>query len=186
MFTPDDHRLNGALRRIRARARFAGSIRAGSIGAAAPGLRCPAVTITVETTVEVTEELVEAFERLTPQLSSSSPPPGAEELAEIVRAPATDLLVARDGDGRIVGSLTLVVFRIPTGLRAWIEDVVVDVAARGQGVGEALNRYAIDVAAERGARSVDLTSRPSREAANRLYQRLGFQPRETNVYRHGG
>jgi ribosomal protein S18 acetylase RimI-like enzyme len=144
------------------------------------------VAITVEITDEVTEELVEAFERLTPQLSSSSPAPGAEELAEIVGADATELLVARDAEGRIVGSLTLVVFRIPTGLRAWIEDVVVDVAARGQGVGEALNRYAIDVAAERGARSVDLTSRPSREAANRLYRRLGFEPRDTNVYRHGG
>ena len=107
-------------------------------------------------------------------------------LQEIVDSDATFLLVARDLDGRIVGSLTLVLFRIPTGLRAWIEDVVVDDAAKGQGVGEALNRYAIDVAAERGARSVDLTSRPSREAANRLYRRLGFEPRETNVYRYQG
>jgi ribosomal protein S18 acetylase RimI-like enzyme len=94
--------------------------------------------------------------------------------------------VARDDADRIVGSLTLVLFRIPTGMRAWIEDVVVDGEARGQGVGEALNRYAIDVAAEHGARSVDLTSRPSREAANRLYQRLGFVARETNVYRYQG
>ncbi len=78
------------------------------------------------------------------------------------------------------------VFRIPTGLRAWIEDVVVDGAARGQGVGEELNRFAVDLAAERGARTVDLTSRPSREAANRLYRRLGFEPRDTNVYRYQG
>lgn len=144
------------------------------------------MTVTVEVADEVTDELVEAWVRLTPQLSSSSPPPDREQLAEIVASPATFLLVARGDDASIVGSLTLVLFRIPTGLRAWIEDVVVDGDARGQGVGEALNRYAIDVAAERGARSVDLTSRPSREAANRLYQRLGFVPRDTNVYRYQG
>lgn len=142
--------------------------------------------VQVEIATEVTDELVEAFARLTPQLSRSSPAPDATVLGEIVTAEATTLLVARTDDGQIVGSLTLVLFRIPTGLRAWIEDVVVDDAARGQGVGEALNRYAIDVAAERDARSVDLTSRPSREAANRLYQRLGFEPRETNVYRYQG
>jgi ribosomal protein S18 acetylase RimI-like enzyme len=142
------------------------------------------VSVTIET--DVSPDLVAAFERLIPQLSRSSPPPGAEVLQEIIESDATSLLVARDIDGRIVGSLTLVLFRIPTGLRAWIEDVVVDDAARGQGVGEALNRFAIDVAAERGARSVDLTSRPSREAANRLYRRLGFEPRETNVYRYQG
>lgn len=142
--------------------------------------------VTVEIADEVTDELVDAFVRLTPQLSSSSPPPSREQLAEIVGSAATKLLIARGDDGTILGSLTLVLFRIPTGLRAWIEDVVVDGDARGQGVGEALNRYAIDVAAERGARSVDLTSRPSREAANRLYRRLGFEPRETNVYRYQG
>jgi ribosomal protein S18 acetylase RimI-like enzyme len=133
-----------------------------------------------------TDDLVEAFARLTPQLSSSAPPPGPAELADIIASPATHLLVAKDDHGTIVGSLTLVLFRIPTGMRAWIEDVVVDGEARGQGVGEALNRFAIDVAAEHGARSVDLTSRPSREAANRLYQRLGFHARETNVYRYQG
>lgn len=144
------------------------------------------MTVTVETATEVTDELVDAFARLIPQLSRSSPAPDAAVLAEIIGSPATHLLVARGDDGAVLGSLTLVLFRIPTGLRAWIEDVVVDDAARGQGVGEALNRYAIDVAAERGARSVDLTSRPSREAANRLYRRLGFEPRETNVYRYQG
>jgi ribosomal protein S18 acetylase RimI-like enzyme len=94
--------------------------------------------------------------------------------------------VARDPDrgGQIVGSLTLVVFRIPTGVRAWIEDVVVDAAARGRGVGQALNQAALDRARAAGATTVDLTSRPSREAANRLYRRLGFAERTTNVYRY--
>jgi ribosomal protein S18 acetylase RimI-like enzyme len=142
--------------------------------------------VTVAIADEVTDELIEAWVRLTPQLSSSSPPPSREQLDEIVSSPATEMLIARGDDGAIMGSLTLVLFRIPTGLRAWIEDVVVDADARGQGVGAALNRYAIDVAAERGARTVDLTSRPSREAANRLYQRLGFEKRESNVYRYSG
>ena len=91
--------------------------------------------------------------------------------------------MAVDDDGTLLGSLTLALFRIPTGLRAWIEDVVVDDAARGRGVGEELNRVALRRAAEAGATTVDLTSRPSREAANRLYQRLGFERRDTNVYR---
>jgi ribosomal protein S18 acetylase RimI-like enzyme len=147
--------------------------------------------IWVEECESVTDELVEAMAALIPQLSSSSPAPGPDELAEIVGSDATHLLVARDGDGpglggAIVGSMTLAVFRIPTGVRAWIEDVVVDAGARGQGVGETLNRAALEVAASRGARTVDLTSRPSREAANRLYQRIGFVQRETNVYRFSG
>jgi ribosomal protein S18 acetylase RimI-like enzyme len=129
--------------------------------------------------------LVEGMRRLLPQLSRSAPPPSAEQLGEIVASPCTQLLVARDA-GQIVGSLTLAVFRIPTGVRAWIEDVVVDTGARGKGVGEALSREALRLAAERGARTVELTSRASREAANRLYQRIGFEPRETNVYRYSG
>jgi ribosomal protein S18 acetylase RimI-like enzyme len=141
------------------------------------------VEIRVEAATEVTAELVEAIAGLVPQLSSSSPPPSPAELAEIVESPATTLLVARLPEGEIVGSLTLVVFRIPTGVRAWIEDVVVDDGARGRGVGEALNEEAVRRAVAAGARSVDLTSRPSREAANRLYRRLGFEVRDTNVYR---
>ena len=134
--------------------------------------------------IEVDDELVAAFDRLTPQLSSSSPAPGADELAAIVASPATVLFVARDIDtGEIVGTLTLAMFRIPTGFRAWIEDVVVDEAARGKGVGAALNQAAINRAEQDGAKTVDLTSRPSREAANRLYKRLGFVQRTTNVYR---
>jgi len=131
----------------------------------------------------VTDELVDAFARLVPQLSKSSPPPTAAELQEMVDAPGTFVLVASE-DGTVLGSLTLVLFRIPTGMRAWIEDVVVDGTARGKGVGEALNRHALDVARAHGCKTVDLTSRPSREAANRLYRRLGFEARETNVYRY--
>ena len=100
----------------------------------------------------------------------------------MIESPTTEVLVATDGD-RILGALTLVVFRIPTGIKAWIEDVVVDDDARGRGVGDALNRYAIELARQKGARKVDLTSRPHRESANRLYKRLGFVERTTNVYR---
>ena len=95
----------------------------------------------------------------------------------------TVLFVARV-DGVILGSLTLAFYRIPTGTKAWIEDVVVDTDARGHGVGELLSRAALDEARARGAKDVSLTSRPSREAANRLYQRIGFEPRDTNVYRY--
>jgi len=133
----------------------------------------------------VDDELLSAWAALVSQLSSSAPPPTREELAEVVSSPATTLFVARI-DGAIVGSLTLVVFRIPTGMRAIIEDVVTDGEARGRGVGTALTQAALRRAEELGCRSVDLTSRPSREAANRLYQSLGFVRRETNVYRYGG
>ena len=141
------------------------------------------VPIAVRIADAITPEIVAAFERLIPQLSSSNPPPTEAELRQIVDSDSTLLLLAED-EGVIVGSLTLALFRIPTGLRAWIEDVVVDSAARGKGVGEMLNRFALDEAQRRGATTVDLTSRPTREAANRLYQRLGFVKRDTNVYRY--
>ena len=143
------------------------------------------MTVSVSEATVVDDELIEAFERLIPQLSRSSPPPSRAELEEMVAAPGTFVLLGRDDEdgGRILGSLTLVVFRIPTGVRAWIEDVVVDEAARGKGAGEAINRHALEVARQHGAKTVDLTSRPSREAANRLYQRIGFEQRDTNVYR---
>lgn len=145
----------------------------------------PTVTVReLSSASDITPDVVDAFARLIPQLSSSSPAPTTEQLVEMAEAGADHLLVALDADGTILGSMTLVVFRIPTGVRAWIEDVVVDEAARGRGVGEALNRTALDLAYSLGSKTVDLTSRPSREAANRLYQKLGFELRSTNVYRH--
>ena len=147
------------------------------------------VSISVKAATEVGDGLVEAFSRLIPQLSSSSPPPTAAELLSIIDNPNSVLFIAEldgDDDARsVVGSLTLAFYRIPTGLKAWIEDVVVDESARGLGVGEALNVAAIDESRQRGAKNVSLTSRSSREAANRLYQRLGFEPYETNLYRFG-
>ena len=139
--------------------------------------------IHVEEVREATDELVAALGRLVPQLSPSRDAPTFEQAAEIVTTPGTTLFVARDAAGTIVGALTIVVFRIPTGLRARIEDVVVDGAARGKGAGEALTREAIERARRAGADFVELSSHPSREAANRLYPRLGFELRETNVYR---
>ena len=128
-------------------------------------------------------DVLAACHRLIPQLSSSSAPISAQELEEIIQSDTTVLFAARSGQ-EIVGLLTLAIFQIPTGVRAWIEDVVVDNQARGKGVGDALNRAALAEAERRGAKTVDLTSRPSREAANRLYQRLGFKQRDTNVYRY--
>ncbi|MGH9093521.1 MAG: GNAT family N-acetyltransferase [Acidimicrobiales bacterium] len=142
------------------------------------------VTVTVAPATVVDAGLVEAMGRLVPQLSSSAPPVVAGDLAAVVGSPSTTLLVARDAAGEVVGSLTLAVFRLPTGVRAWIEDVVVDGDRRGAGIGAALVRAALASAEEAGARTVDLTSRPDREAANRLYLRLGFEQRRTNVYRH--
>lgn len=139
----------------------------------------------VEVCTEVGDDLVDAMARLVPQISSSSPPPTAAQLQEIVDHDACFLLVATE-DNTFLGSMTLVVFPIPTGIRAWIEDVVVDESARGKGVGAALNTEAISLAERLGAKSIDLTSRPSREAANRLYQRLGFEKRESSVYRFMG
>ena len=141
------------------------------------------MTVDVLIAKRVDNDLVEAFQRLIPQLSKSNPAPTNEQLESIVASDSSHILLAKV-DGVIVGSLTLVIFHIPTGIRAWIEDVVVDGDARGKGVGEALNKFALAEARRRGVTTVDLTSRPAREAANRLYQRLGFKVRETNVYRY--
>lgn len=141
-----------------------------------------AVSVVIEIATVATEELREGIARILPQLSSS-PPPDHEALVAITSDPDSSLFIARL-DGVIVGSLTLVFYRIPTGVKAWIEDVVVDEAARGHGIGESLNRAALDEARARGVKGVSLTSRSSREAANRLYQRIGFTARETNVYRY--
>ena len=139
----------------------------------------------IEVTIarEASDELVAAFRRLLPQLSSSARPSDPDAVAAVVGAPSNTVLVAHDG-GDIVGTLTLVMFPVPTGLRARIEDVVVDSRVRGRGVGAALTQEALRLAAERGAKSVDLTSNPSRVAANQLYKRLGFEMRETNSYRY--
>lgn len=136
---------------------------------------------TIEIVEDPTAEVVDALARLLPQLSSATPP-DADELRTIIAGGST-VFIARV-DGQIVGSLTLVLYRIATGLKAWIEDVVVDEAARGHGVGEALNLAALEKARRHGAKAVSLTSRPSRAAANRLYQRIGFSSRDTNVYRY--
>jgi ribosomal protein S18 acetylase RimI-like enzyme len=141
------------------------------------------VTVQVEVLRAVTDEVVEAFGRLLPQLSRSAPPLDERGLAAIIGCPANTVLVSRSG-GQINGTLTLVMFPIPTGLRAWIEDVVVDTAARGQGAGQALTAEALRLAQAAGARTVDLTSRPSREAAGRLYERAGFKGRESRLYRY--
>jgi ribosomal protein S18 acetylase RimI-like enzyme len=141
--------------------------------------------VRIETVIEqvtvVSDELVGAYERLLPQLSRTADA-DTDTLRQVVTSPATTLLVARQGD-EIVGMCTLATFHIPTGVRSWIEDVVVDEAARGSGVGSALVKAAVQLAEVAGARSVDLTSRPERAEANLLYQRLGFVRRETNVYR---
>jgi ribosomal protein S18 acetylase RimI-like enzyme len=141
----------------------------------------PEVEIVVAEAVD--DELVEAFVRLIPQLSSSSPAPTRAQLDELVASPSTVVFMARVDDV-LLGSLTLAFYRIPTGLKAWIEDVVVDAAARGAGIGAMLNEAALAEAQRRGAKDVSLTSRPSREAANRLYVRLGFVLRDTNLYRY--
>ncbi|MHB8263813.1 MAG: GNAT family N-acetyltransferase [Acidimicrobiales bacterium] len=128
----------------------------------------------------------EAMSSLLKQLSPDAPELTLQALEEIVDAPATRLLLAvhNTADRKIVGSLTLAIFSIPSGKRAWIEDVVVAPESRGQGTGSALVTAAIDMAQAAGAKTIDLTSRPSREAANRLYQKLGFAQRNTNVYRY--
>lgn len=143
------------------------------------------MAVAIELVERPDEQLAAAFTRLIPQLSSSSAIPDVDSLRRIVEFPGNRLLVARDGDA-VVGTLTLVLFPIPTGLRARIEDVVVDEAARGRGVGEALTREAVRLAGEAGARTVDLTSRPGRGAAVRLYERIGFEERPSRVYRYAG
>jgi ribosomal protein S18 acetylase RimI-like enzyme len=133
---------------------------------------------------KVTDELVQAFQRLMPQLTTNHPPPSWDELRALVAFPASTLLVARENASTpITGAATLALVRAPSGVHARLEDVIVDEMARGRGVGEALTREAIRLAKEAGADYIALTSNPRRAAANRLYQRVGFQKWETNVYR---
>lgn len=139
----------------------------------------------VELVTDTSDELFEAMAMLIPQLSRSAPPLTSNEIEELVNQDRVHLFVFRsETDGVIRGMLSLATFFIPTGSRGWVEDVVVDEAVRGQGAGQALVEAALDKAREIGLKTVDLTSRPSREAANRLYVRCGFEPRETNIYRY--
>ncbi len=140
------------------------------------------MTVDVEVVREPTEELVSAFGRLLPQLSGSAPLLDEAAIARMLIHDANTVFVARI-DGHIVGTLTLVMVPIPSGLRARIEDVVVDASARGNGVGTALTIAAIGCARSANARTVDLTSRPDRDSAGRLYERLGFRERDSRVYR---
>jgi ribosomal protein S18 acetylase RimI-like enzyme len=138
--------------------------------------------VDVEAVTSATPELIDGLNKLLPQLSSNAALLTLDALEQIIQSDAVTLYVAQH-DGEVVGSLTLVIFAIPTGWRAWIEDVVVDASSRGLGVGENLTMAAVDEARHRGVRSIDLTSRPSREAANKMYEKLGFERRDTNVYR---
>jgi ribosomal protein S18 acetylase RimI-like enzyme len=136
----------------------------------------------IEIVTQADEELYTAFQRLVPQLTENNPPPSLGELAALVQDTSSTLMVARNDSGQIVGALTLTIYRVPTGIRSIIEDVIVDHAARGQGIGELLMQRAIQVARQKGAAHIALTSNPMREAANRLYLRVGFKKRETNAY----
>ncbi|MFF5225464.1 GNAT family N-acetyltransferase [Dactylosporangium sp. NPDC000521] len=141
--------------------------------------------VAIERLTAATDETVEAFARLLPQLSASATPLDAAALEALLTWPGNRILAARV-DGRVVGVLTLVTFPVPTGLRARIEDVVVDESARGHGAGAALMREALRLAEAEGARSVDLTSRPDRVSAIRLYERLGFTRRASTTFRFTG
>ena len=136
----------------------------------------------VEIVDAATGQLWEAFQRLTPQLTDNNPPPSLDLLTALVKSESSTLLVARADDGPILGAASLTVYLVPTGIRAIIEDVIVDSSARGQGIGEALVARCLEIAHAKGAPAVTLTSNPKREAANRLYQRMGFLRRETNAY----
>ena len=139
--------------------------------------------VSIRPVTEVTESLTDAYRVLIPQLSSSSNPPTGKALQRIIESDSAQILIAEDENGEILGTMTLIIFQIPTGIRAWIEDVVVDSSARGKGIGKKLNLAALELAKQAGAKTVDLTSRPARQEANQLYRSIGFAERETNVYR---
>jgi ribosomal protein S18 acetylase RimI-like enzyme len=140
--------------------------------------------VNVERVTKSSPELLDAMRRLVRQLSSSASTRNDSGVDALLDSESSFLLLARSDANEIVGMLTLALLRIPTGIRAWIEDVVVDEQARGAGIGSALVSEALAIAGAQGARTVDLTSRPDRVAANRLYERLGFARRKTNVYRY--
>ena len=117
--------------------------------------------VTIRPVTEVTKSLTDAYKVLIPQLSSSSNPPTEEALQRIIESDSAQILIAEDENGGILGTMTLIIFQIPTGIRAWIEDVVVDSSARGRGIGKKLNSAALELAKQAGAKTVDLTSRPA-------------------------
>ena len=131
---------------------------------------------------QVSDELFDAFQRLVPQLTTNNPPPSRDDLSALVNSEATTLLLARAEDDSILGAASVTVYRVPTGVRAILEDVIVDESARGQGIAVALVQRALEVARVKGADGVGLTSNPRREAANQLYQKVGFKKWDTNVY----
>ena len=140
------------------------------------------VTVTIATADDA-EELHEALQHLVPQLSRSNPPPSLDEVRGMLTHDAVTQFLARRDDRSIVGVATLATFPIPTAVRSWVEDVIVDEASNNQGIGRQLIDAMVERARQLGAKTVDLTSRPSREAANHLYQKAGFEVRDTNVYR---
>ena len=139
--------------------------------------------VSIRPVTEVTESLTDAYRELIPQLSSSSSPPTGEALQRIIESDSAQILIAENENGEILGTMTIIIFQIPTGIRAWIEDVVVDSSVRGKGIGKKLNLAALELAKQAGAKTVDLTSRPARQEANQLYRSIGFAERETHVYR---
>ena len=139
----------------------------------------------IEIASRITDELLDALTRLIPQLKISSPRLTRDDVAALVSSDSVSLLTARvnaDASAPIVGMLTLIVYRVPTGVSARIEDVVVDESVRGRGVAVELVQRALEIARVKGADGVALTSNPRREAANKLYQKVGFKKWETNVY----
>ena len=140
--------------------------------------------INISELTEASSSVLQSINELLPQLSSSAQVISMDRLSELVESDNTIIFIGADNNGQILGMLSLIVMKIPTGNKAWIEDVVVDQSARGKGMGKALMDHALERAKKLAVKSVDLTSRPSRESANMLYQSLGYQIRETNVYRH--
>ena len=140
--------------------------------------------ITISELTESTTESLNAVNRLLPQLSASAKAISINRLQDLTESDSTKLFIGTDQSGEILGMLSLIVMKIPTGNKAWIEDVVVDESARGRGIGRELMNHAHEEAKKHGVKSIDLTSRPSRESANELYQSLGYEIRQTNVYRY--
>ena len=139
------------------------------------------MTVEIRRITQVSDALEEAFARLMPQLSPRLGAPSREVLRRVAGSETGALLAAVAGE-RIVGVLTLAWYDAPSGRKAWIEDVVVDGAARGCGAGDALVRAAVEHAARIGAGKVMLTSNPAREAARALYRKVGFEEVETTVF----